>query len=121
MLLIYKEIASKPWVSILTHASGKTRRSAGMAATLTLNSTVVMTQPRAVDGGIHKADGTAKWLTYGLNQAETHYGTFKQIDASNAGKVGLVRGPLSWARAQEATRLVWNNTSYGITTWISGW
>jgi quinohemoprotein ethanol dehydrogenase len=110
----------------LTGSNIRALPAAGIAATLTLISTLVMAQqPRAVDANILKAAGTANdlmagsWLTYGLTQAETRYSPLKQIDASNVGKLGL-----SWSYVlgagggpQEATPLVWNNTIYGITTW----
>jgi quinohemoprotein ethanol dehydrogenase len=59
------------------------------------------------------------WLTYGRNQNETRFSTLKQIDSTNAKRLGL-----AWTYAvgagggnQEGTPLVWNNTLYGITTW----
>jgi len=59
------------------------------------------------------------WLSYGRTQGETRYSTLKQIDATNAKRLGL-----SWAYVmgagggnQEGTPLMWNNTLYGITTW----
>ena len=58
-------------------------------------------------------------LSYGRTQGETRYSTLKQIDATNANRLGLV-----WSYAmgagggnQEGTPLMWNNTLYGITTW----
>jgi quinohemoprotein ethanol dehydrogenase len=59
------------------------------------------------------------WLTYGRTQGETRYSALKQIDSTNAKRLGL-----AWSYAmgaggsnQEGTPLVWNNTLYGITTW----
>ena len=59
------------------------------------------------------------WLSYGRTQGETRYSTLKQIDTSNAKRLGL-----AWSYAmgagggnQEGTPLMWNNTLYGITTW----
>src|SRR5262249_37838023 len=58
------------------------------------------------------------WLSYGRTQGETRYSTLKQIDTTNAKRLGLV-----WSYAmgagggnQEGTPLMWNNTLYGITT-----
>jgi quinohemoprotein ethanol dehydrogenase len=78
-----------------------------------------------VDNEILKKAGTAtdtlpgSWLSYGRTQGETRYSPLKQIDTSNAGRLGL-----AWSYAlgagggnQEGTPLVWNNTLYGITTW----
>ena len=59
------------------------------------------------------------WVSYGRTQGETRYSPLKQIDATNAKRLGL-----AWSYAmgagggnQEGTPLMWNNTLYGITTW----
>src|SRR5262245_7993434 len=59
------------------------------------------------------------WLSYGRSQGETRYSVLKQIDTTNAMRLGL-----SWSYVmgagggnQEGTPLMWNNTLYGITTW----
>jgi quinohemoprotein ethanol dehydrogenase len=109
----------------LTTHERKTFVAAVAVAAVTLISTAVAQQARAVDANVLKLAGTANdpmagsWLTYGLTQGETRYSPLKQIDASNVGKLGL-----SWSYVlgagggnQEATPLVWNNTIYGITTW----
>jgi quinohemoprotein ethanol dehydrogenase len=59
------------------------------------------------------------WLTYGRNQGETRYSTLKQINDSNAKRLGLAWNYVAGAGGgnQEGTPLVWNNTLYGITTW----
>jgi len=98
---------------------------AGCAAALTLVTTLEAQQPRPVDAAVLKAAGTANdpmagsWLSYGRTQGETRFSPLNQINASNAGKLGL-----SWSYVvgagggnQEATPLVWNNTIYGITNW----
>ncbi|HEX4133780.1 MAG TPA: PQQ-dependent dehydrogenase, methanol/ethanol family [Bryobacteraceae bacterium] len=82
-------------------------------------------KPVNVDGKILHNTGSANdalpgsWLSYGRNQGETRYSTLKQINDSNAKRLGL-----AWTYAvgagggnQEGTPLVWNNTLYGITTW----
>ncbi|MEO8097155.1 MAG: PQQ-dependent dehydrogenase, methanol/ethanol family [Acidobacteriota bacterium] len=97
----------------------------GAAAVLAFVTTVEAQQPRPVDAAVLKAAGTANdpmegsWLSYGRTQGETRYSPLKQINASNAGKLGL-----SWSIPigagggnQEGTPLVWNNTIYGITNW----
>src|SRR5262245_56797985 len=50
------------------------------------------------------------WLSYGRTQGETRYSTLKQIDATNAKRLGL-----AWSYAmgagganQEGTPLMWN-------------
>jgi glucose dehydrogenase len=59
------------------------------------------------------------WLSYGRTQGETRYSTLKQIDATNAKRLGLAWSYVMGAGGgnQEGTPLVWNNTLYGITTW----
>ena len=58
-------------------------------------------------------DGT-EWLTYGRDQAETHFSPLKQIDSSNVGRLGLV-----WHHnpeingAFESAPLVSNGILYG--------
>jgi quinohemoprotein ethanol dehydrogenase len=83
-------------------------------------------KPANVDGKALRNAGSVtndslpgSWLTYGRNQGETRYSTLKQINDTNAKRLGL-----TWSYAvgagggnQEGTPLVWNNTLYGITTW----
>jgi quinohemoprotein ethanol dehydrogenase len=59
------------------------------------------------------------WLSYGRTQSETRYSTLKQIDATNAKRLGLAWSYVMGAGGgnQEGTPLMWNNTLYGITTW----
>ena len=59
------------------------------------------------------------WLSYGRDQAETRYSTLKQIDTTNAKRLGLAWSYVMGAGGgnQEGTPLMWNNTLYGITTW----
>jgi len=59
------------------------------------------------------------WLSYGRNQSETRYSTLKQINDTNAKRLGLEWSYVVGAGGgnQEGTPLVWNNTLYGITTW----
>jgi quinohemoprotein ethanol dehydrogenase len=78
-----------------------------------------------VTNDILKLAGTVKdpmpgaWLGYGRTQGETRYSTLKQIDASNASRLGLAWSYVMGAGGgnQEGTPLMWNNTLYGITTW----
>jgi quinohemoprotein ethanol dehydrogenase len=83
-------------------------------------------KPVNVDGKVLRSAGSVandalagSWLSYGRNQGETRYSTLKQINDSNAKRLGL-----AWTYAvgagggnQEGTPLMWNNTLYGITTW----
>ncbi len=59
------------------------------------------------------------WLSYGRTQGETRYSTLKQIDTTNAKRMGLAWSYVMGAGGsnQEGTPLMWNNTLYGITTW----
>ena len=78
-----------------------------------------------VDGKVLRNAGSANdqlpgsWLTYGRNQSETRYSTLKQIDDTNAKRLGLEWSYVVGAGGgnQEGTPLEWNNTLYGITTW----
>src|SRR5580700_5964144 len=82
-------------------------------------------KPLNVDGKILHSAGSAtdalpgSWLTYGRNQSETRYSTLKQINDTNAKRLGPVWTYTVGAGGgnQEGTPLVWNNTLYGITTW----
>jgi quinohemoprotein ethanol dehydrogenase len=59
------------------------------------------------------------WLSYGRDQDETRYSSLKQIDSTNAKRLGLAWSYEMGAGGgnQEGTPLMWNNTLYGITTW----
>ena len=59
------------------------------------------------------------WLSYGRTQSETRYSTLKQINSTNAKRLGLAWSYVMGAGGgnQEGTPLMWNNTLYGITTW----
>jgi quinohemoprotein ethanol dehydrogenase len=84
------------------------------------------TKPVNIDGKVLRNTGNVadyprpgSWLSYGRNQSETCYSSLKQINDSNAKRLGL-----EWTYAvgagggnQEGTPRMWNNTLYGITTW----
>lgn len=82
-------------------------------------------QPATIDAKVLRSLGTAadpapgSWLTYGKTQGETRYSPLNQINASNAGRLGLAWTYVIGAGGgnQEGTPLVWNNTLYGITAW----
>jgi quinohemoprotein ethanol dehydrogenase len=78
-------------------------------------------QARRVDDAALKNAGKTgeEWLSYGLTPGETRYSPLKQIDATNASRLGL-----SWLYEigpgggnQEGTLLMSNGTLYGITNW----
>src|SRR5215471_7522533 len=83
-------------------------------------------QPANVDAKVLRNAGSVandslpgSWLSYGRNQGETRYSTLKQINDTNAKRLGLAWSYVVGAGGgnQEGTPLVWNNTLYGITTW----
>ena len=83
-------------------------------------------KPVNVDGKILRNAGSVandaspgSWLSYGRNQSETRYSTLKQINDTNAKRLGLAWTYTVGAGGgnQEGTPLMWNNTLYGITTW----
>jgi quinohemoprotein ethanol dehydrogenase len=83
-------------------------------------------KPVNVDGKVLRDTGSVtedimpgSWLTYGRNQSETRYSTLKQINDTNAKRLGLEWSYVIGAGGgnQEGTPLMWNNTLYGITTW----
>ncbi|HVW11507.1 MAG TPA: PQQ-dependent dehydrogenase, methanol/ethanol family [Bryobacteraceae bacterium] len=65
------------------------------------------------------AQQDVSWLSYGRTAAETRYSPLKQIDTSNAGRLGLAWTYVLGAGGgnQEATPLVWDGKLYGITNW----
>jgi quinohemoprotein ethanol dehydrogenase len=91
------------------------------AATWLSPAWVASAQTRRVDDAALRDAGRTgeEWLTYGLTLGETRFSPAKQIDATNASRLGLAWsyevGP--GGGAQEATPLVWDGTIYGITTW----
>jgi len=93
-----------------------------LALTLSLS---LFGQPKRVDDALLKnaaksaTDGD--WLSYGLTPGETRYSPLKLIDASNVKRLGLM-----WSYEvgdgggdQEATPLVWNNTTSSSPTGAS--
>jgi glucose dehydrogenase len=82
-------------------------------------------KPVNVDAKVLHSAGAASdalpgsWLTYGRTQGETRYSTLKQINDTNAKRLGLAWSYVTGAGGgnQEGTPLMWNNTLYGITTW----
>lgn len=83
-------------------------------------------KPLSVDAKVLRNAGSVandalpgSWLSYGRNQSETRYSTLKQINDTNAKRLGLAWTHVVGAGGgnQEGTLLMWNNTLYGITTW----
>src|SRR5215510_11801686 len=104
---------------------------AALTATLVISVTMSAQQSRVANpasnvtndmlrrtGGANDALPGA-WLSYGRTQGETRYSTLKQIDATNAKRLGLAWSYVMGAGGgnQEGTPLMWNNTLYGITSW----
>jgi quinohemoprotein ethanol dehydrogenase len=102
-----------------------------LTAVLGLSLIINAQQPRVASGPVNitndilRRTATANdalpgsWVAYGRNQNETRYSTLKQIDTTNAKRLGLEWSYVMGAGGgnQEGTPLVWNNTLYGITTW----
>jgi quinohemoprotein ethanol dehydrogenase len=92
---------------------------------LALPAAAQTTAPPPVTAEVLKAAGTpadklpGSWLSYGHSQNETRFSPLKQIDTSNAGRLGLSWSYVAGAGGgnQEGTPLVWNDTLYGITSW----
>src|SRR5438552_7162711 len=77
-------------------------------------------QPRQPDANaLRNAGQSGEWRTYGGDYAETRYSPLRQIDASNANRLGLAWTQVVGAGGgnQEATPLFWNGALYGITNW----
>ncbi len=83
-------------------------------------------KPVNIDGRILRSVGNTatdplpgSWISYGRNQNETRFSPLKQINDTNAKRLGLAWTYVTGAGGgnQEGTPLVWNNTLYGITTW----
>ncbi len=83
-------------------------------------------KPVSVDSKVLRNTGNVgedalpgSWLSYGRTQGETRYSTLKQINDSNAQRLGLAWSYVVGAGGsnQEGTPLMWNGTLYGITTW----
>jgi quinohemoprotein ethanol dehydrogenase len=106
---------------------GRFSRTPGLAVlttTLCVSAALYAQQSRVTNEVLRRTSGAndslpGSWLSYGRTQGETRYSTLKQIDTTNAKRLGL-----AWSYAmgagggnQEGTPLMWNNTLYGITTW----
>lgn len=84
------------------------------------------TKPVNIDGKVLRSAGSVSndalpgsWISYGRNQNETRYSTLKEINDTNAKRLGLAWTYVTGAGGgnQEGTPLMWNNTLYGVTTW----
>src|SRR5579871_5622737 len=95
--------------------------SAAACAALTAWMAVAQ-QPKRIDNNTLKNAGKDgdEWVTYGHDYAETHFSPLKQVDASNAKRLGLA---WSWetespANARiESTPLFSNGVLYGSLGW----
>ena len=71
-------------------------------------------EPRMVDAAALMEAAPAEWLTYGRDQAETHYSPLDQINSGNVDRLGVAWSweiPKTGARL-EATPLVSNGVMY---------
>src|SRR5262252_8705500 len=108
-------------------ASCRTRVLAALVTALGVSVAIYAQQSNGpnITDEVLRREGTANdtlsgaWLSYGHSQGETRYSTLKQIDSTNAKRLGLAWSYVMGAGGsnQEGTPLMWNNTLYGITTW----
>ena len=94
---------------------------AGCAASTLLSAWMSFAQqpPQPDANALRSALQNGQWPTYGGNHAETRYSPLRQIDASNANRLGLAWTQVVGAGGgnQEATPLFWNGALYGVTNW----
>jgi quinohemoprotein ethanol dehydrogenase len=100
-------------VGILTFSGGTWLRAQQAAKPVNIDRKVLRNAGSANDAL------PGSWLTYGRTQGETRYSPLKQINDTNAKRLGLAWSYVTGAGGgnQEGTPLMWNNTLYGITTW----
>jgi glucose dehydrogenase len=74
---------------------------------------------RTVDNARLRRAPTEEWLSYGRDQAETHFSPLNQIDASNVSRLGLsfVADTDSPAGNLQATPIVANGVIYSSLAW----
>jgi len=94
-------------------------RGAATAVNTVPNIAAVVTNDVLRRAGTATDTLSGAWLSYGRTQGETRYSPLKQIDTTNAKRLGLAWSYVMGAGGgnQEGTPLMWNNTLYGITTW----
>jgi quinohemoprotein ethanol dehydrogenase len=93
---------------------------AGLAAGLASAPVRAQKNQRVDDAALRNAaTNGAEWLTYGHDYGDTHYSPLKQIDTSNAGRLGL-----AWyfqtdsdQGTEEANPVIANGTMYVTTAW----
>src|SRR4029453_1772488 len=83
------------------------------------NTATTITNDVLRGGGTANDPTGGSRLRVGRTQGETRYSPLKQIDTTNAKRLGLAWSYVMGAGGgnQEGTPLMWNNTLYGITTW----
>src|SRR5438093_11563089 len=93
---------------------GQQSRVANIAA----NSAANVTNEVLRRAGAPNDSLAGAWLSYGRTQGETRYSALKQIDATNAKRLGLAWSYTMGAGGsnQEGTPLMWNKSLYGRTT-----
>jgi quinohemoprotein ethanol dehydrogenase len=114
-------VLSISFVSVVSDA----QQGAQQSRVVTTASNVAANVNASVTNEVLRRTGAANdplpgsWLSYGRDQDETRYSTLKQIDTTNAKRLGLAWSYVMGAGGgnQEGTPLMWNNTLYGITTW----
>jgi quinohemoprotein ethanol dehydrogenase len=101
--------------------SGRVAVVAALAAAAAWILTAQQANKRVVNSEVLRnapKDGGAEWLSYGRDQAETHFSPLKQISAQNVARLGL-----AWSYnpeingAFESTPLVSNGVLFGTGAW----
>jgi quinohemoprotein ethanol dehydrogenase len=89
-----------------------------IVAAFAIAGIAVIAQTAQVDDAMLLEPPAGDWVTYGRDYAETHHSPLTQIDASNVGRLGLVRSTEVGSQGKvETTLLAWNGTLYGTSTW----
>ncbi len=99
---------------------GSTWCAAGVLVALVCSAVCARAGGRVDTSALRNAASNgAEWLTYGHDYGDTHYSPLKQIDTSNASKLGL-----AWyfqtdsdTGTEEANPVVANGTMYVTTAW----
>jgi quinohemoprotein ethanol dehydrogenase len=114
-ILALASTAAALGVTVAIYAQQTTTRGGGTAKA----SAPVVTDAVLKRAGTANDPLAGSWLSYGHSTTEQRYSTLKQIDPTNAKRLGLAFSYVVGAGGgnQEGTPLMWNNTLYGITSW----
>jgi quinohemoprotein ethanol dehydrogenase len=93
--------------------------SALSSALLWIATFATAQSPRKIDAGALRKAAPEDWLSYGRDQAETHFSPLKQIDATNIARLGLAfYADIDAPQGNiQATPIVANGTLYTSLAW----